>query len=55
MTVRLSTRAPNADYLGLEASPEAIAAVANKVEEPGFDGKFVNHHIVVGDGARSAP
>jgi probable F420-dependent oxidoreductase len=55
MTVRFSTRAPNADYLGFEASPEAIVAAARKAEEVGFDAIFVNDHIIVGDDARSAP
>jgi alkanesulfonate monooxygenase SsuD/methylene tetrahydromethanopterin reductase-like flavin-dependent oxidoreductase (luciferase family) len=55
MTVRFSTRAPNADYLGSEASPEAIIAAAKKAEAVGFDAIFVNDHIIVGDDARSAP
>jgi probable F420-dependent oxidoreductase len=55
MTVRFSTRAPNADYLGFEASPEAIIAAAKKAEAVGFDAIFVNDHIIVGDDARSAP
>jgi probable F420-dependent oxidoreductase len=55
MTIRFSTRAPNSDYLGFEASPEAIVAAAKKAEEVGFDAIFVNDHIVVGDDARSAP
>jgi probable F420-dependent oxidoreductase len=55
MTVCFSTRAPNADYLGFEASPEAIIAVAKKAEEVGFDAVFVNDHVIVGDDARSAP
>src|SRR5215472_3623705 len=55
MTVSFSTRAPNSDYLGFEASPEAIVAAAKKAEEVGFDAIFVNDHIVVGDDARSAP
>jgi probable F420-dependent oxidoreductase len=55
MTIRFSTRAPNSDYLGFEASPEAIIAAAKKAEEVGFDAIFVNDHIVVGDDARSAP
>jgi probable F420-dependent oxidoreductase len=55
MTVRFSTRAPNADYLGFEASPEAIVTAAKKAEGVGFDAIFVNDHIVVGDDARSAP
>jgi probable F420-dependent oxidoreductase len=55
MTVSFSTRAPNSDYLGFEASPEAIIAAAKKAEEVGFDAIFVNDHIVVGDDARSAP
>jgi probable F420-dependent oxidoreductase len=55
MTVSFSTRAPNSDYLGFEASPDAIVAAAKKAEEVGFDAIFVNDHIVVGDDARSAP
>ena len=55
MTVRFSTRAPNADYLGFVASPEAIIAAAKKAEAVGFDAIFVNDHIIVGDDARSAP
>jgi probable F420-dependent oxidoreductase len=55
MTVRFSTRAPNADYLGFTTSPEAIVAAAKKAEEVGFEAIFVNDHIVVGDDARSAP
>jgi alkanesulfonate monooxygenase SsuD/methylene tetrahydromethanopterin reductase-like flavin-dependent oxidoreductase (luciferase family) len=55
MTVRFSTRAPNADYLGFVASPEAIMAAAKKAEAVGFDAIFVNDHIIVGDDARSAP
>jgi alkanesulfonate monooxygenase SsuD/methylene tetrahydromethanopterin reductase-like flavin-dependent oxidoreductase (luciferase family) len=55
VTVSFSTRAPNSDYLGFEASPEAIVAAAKKAEEVGFDAIFVNDHIVLGDDARSAP
>ncbi|MBV9859540.1 MAG: TIGR03619 family F420-dependent LLM class oxidoreductase [Alphaproteobacteria bacterium] len=55
MTVRFSTRAPNSDYLGFAASPEAIVAAAQKAEEVGFDAIFVNDHIIVGDDDRSAP
>jgi alkanesulfonate monooxygenase SsuD/methylene tetrahydromethanopterin reductase-like flavin-dependent oxidoreductase (luciferase family) len=55
MTVRFSTRAPNAHYLGFVASPEAIIAAAKKAEAVGFDAIFVNDHIIVGDDARSAP
>jgi probable F420-dependent oxidoreductase len=55
MTTRFSTRCPNSDYLGFEASPEAIVAAAKKAEEVGFDAIFVNDHIVVGSDARSAP
>jgi probable F420-dependent oxidoreductase len=55
MTVRFSTRAPNADYLGFEASPEAIIAAAKKAEAVGFDAIVVNDHIIVGDDPRSAP
>jgi probable F420-dependent oxidoreductase len=54
MTVSFSTRAPNSDYLGFEASPEAMVGAAKKAEEVGFDAIFVNDHIIVGDDARSA-
>jgi probable F420-dependent oxidoreductase len=54
MTVRFSTRCPNSDYLGFEASPEAIVAAAKKAEEVGFDAVFVNDHIIVGADERSA-
>jgi probable F420-dependent oxidoreductase len=54
MTVCFSTRAPNADYLGFEASPEAIIAAAKKAEEVGFEAIFVNDHVIVGEDARSA-
>src|ERR1700722_15307036 len=55
MTVRFSCRCPNADYLGFEATPEAIIASAVKAEELGFDAVFVNDHIVVNNAPRSAP
>jgi probable F420-dependent oxidoreductase len=55
MTVRFSCRCPNADYLGFEATPEAIIAAAVKAEELGFDAVFVNDHIVVDNTPRSAP
>src|SRR5258708_34827633 len=55
MTVRFSTRCPNSDYLGFEASPEAIVASAKKAEELGFDAIFVNDHIIVDSSSRSAP
>jgi probable F420-dependent oxidoreductase len=55
MTVAFSTRAPNADYLGFAASPEAIIAAADKAEAVGFDAIFVNDHIIVGDDTRSSP
>ena len=55
MAVRFSTRAPNADYLGFEASPEAIVTAAKKAEEVGFDAILVNDHIIVGNDARLAP
>jgi probable F420-dependent oxidoreductase len=55
MTVRFSCRCPNADYLGFEASPEAIVASATKAEELGFDAIFVNDHIIVDGSPRSAP
>ena len=38
MPVRFSTRCPNSDYLGVEASPEAIIAAAKKAEAVRFDG-----------------
>jgi alkanesulfonate monooxygenase SsuD/methylene tetrahydromethanopterin reductase-like flavin-dependent oxidoreductase (luciferase family) len=55
MTVSFSTRCPNADYLGFEASPEGIVAAAKKAEEVGFDTVFVNDHIIVDGSPRSAP
>jgi hypothetical protein len=55
MPVRFSTRAPNADYLGFEASPEAIITAAKKAEEVGFDAILVNDHIIVGNDTRSGP
>lgn len=55
MTVRFSCRCPNADYLGFEATPEAIAASATKAEELGFDAVLVNDHIIVDSSTRSAP
>lgn len=55
MTVRFSCRCPNADYLGFEATPEAIVASAAKAEELGFDAVFVNDHIIVDSSTRSGP
>jgi hypothetical protein len=55
MTVRFSCRCPNADYLGFEASPEAIVATAKKAETLGYDAIFVNDHIIVDSSARAAP
>ena len=55
MSVRFSCRCPNADYLGFEATPEAIIASAAKAEELGFDAVFVNDHIIVDGSPRSAP
>jgi probable F420-dependent oxidoreductase len=55
MTVRFSCRCPNTDYLGFEASPEAIVASAKKAEALGFDAIFVNDHIIVDESPRSAP
>jgi probable F420-dependent oxidoreductase len=55
MTVRFSCRCPNADYLGFEATPEAIIASAKKAEALGFDAVFVNDHIIVDHSPRSAP
>lgn len=55
MAVRFSCRCPNTDYLGFEASPEAIVASAKKAEEFGYDAIFVNDHIIVDESPRSAP
>src|SRR5215468_742287 len=55
MPVGFSTRCPNSDYLGFEASPEAIVAAAKKAEEVGFDAVFVNDHIIVDGSPRAAP
>ena len=55
MTVQFSTRCPNADYLGFEASPDAIILTAAKAEALGFDAVFVNDHIIVDNSARAAP
>ncbi len=55
MAVRFSCRCPNTDYLGFEASPEAIVAAAKKAEELGFDAIFANDHIIVDGSPRSAP
>jgi len=55
MTVEFSTRCPNADYLGFEASPDAIILTAAKAEALGFDAVFVNDHIIVDSSARAAP
>ena len=55
MPISFSTRAPNSDYLGFVASPEAIVASAKKAEEVGFEAIFVNDHIIVDDSARAAP
>jgi probable F420-dependent oxidoreductase len=54
MTVRFSCRCPNTDYLGFEASPEAIVATAQKAEALGFDAIFVNDHIIVDSSPRAA-
>src|SRR5919109_1266308 len=45
--VQFSFRPPNADYLGFEATPEAILESACKAEELGFDTVLVNDHIIV--------
>ena len=55
MPVNFSTRAPNSDYLGFTASPEAIVAAAKKAEEVGFEAIFVNDHVIVDDSPRAAP
>jgi probable F420-dependent oxidoreductase len=54
MTVSFSTRAPNSDYLGFVASPEAIIAAAKKAEAVGFEAIFVNDHVIVDDSPRAA-
>ena len=53
--VRYSFRLPNADYLGFQATPEAIVETACKAEELGFDALLVNDHVVVDDSPRSVP
>ncbi len=55
MSVRFSCRCPNAEYLGFEATPEAIIASARTAEALGFDAVFVNDHIIVDGSSRSAP
>ena len=55
MPVRFSTRCPNSNHLGFEASPEAIVTAAKKAEEVGFDAVFVNDHIIVDSSPRAAP
>jgi probable F420-dependent oxidoreductase len=55
MPLSFSCRCPNSDYLGFEASPEAIVATAKKAEALGFDAVFVNDHIVVDGSPRAAP
>ena len=55
MAVSFSTRAPNSDYLGFVASPEAIVAAAKKAEAVGFEAIFVNDHVIVDDSPRAAP
>ncbi|MBV9826077.1 MAG: TIGR03619 family F420-dependent LLM class oxidoreductase [Alphaproteobacteria bacterium] len=52
--MRFSCRCPNTDYLGFEASPEAIVATAKKAEELGYDAIFVNDHIIVDSSPRAA-
>jgi probable F420-dependent oxidoreductase len=55
MPASFSTRAPNSNYLGFVASPEAIVASAKKAEQVGFEAIFVNDHIIVDDSPRAAP
>ena len=50
-----SFRLPNADYLGFQATPEAIVKTACKAEELGFDALFVNDHVIVDDSPRNEP
>jgi probable F420-dependent oxidoreductase len=52
--VQFSFRPPNADYLGFEATPEAILTTACKAEALGFDAVLVNDHIIVDGSPRSA-
>jgi hypothetical protein len=54
MPVRFSTRCPNSNHLGFEASPEAIVTAAKKAEEVGFDAIFGNDHIIVDGSPRAA-
>jgi alkanesulfonate monooxygenase SsuD/methylene tetrahydromethanopterin reductase-like flavin-dependent oxidoreductase (luciferase family) len=54
MTISFSCRCPNTDYLGFEASPDAIIQTAMKAEELGFDAVLVNDHIIVDGSPRSA-
>jgi alkanesulfonate monooxygenase SsuD/methylene tetrahydromethanopterin reductase-like flavin-dependent oxidoreductase (luciferase family) len=54
MTISFSCRCPNADYLGFEASPDAIIQTAMKAEELGFDAVLVNDHIIVDGSPRAA-
>ena len=53
--VRYSFRIPNADYLGFQATPEAIIETACKAEELGFDALLVNDHVIVDDSPGSGP
>ena len=53
--VRYSFRIPNADYLGFQATPEAIIETACKAEELGFDALLVNDHVIVDDSPASGP
>jgi probable F420-dependent oxidoreductase len=45
--VQFSFRPPNADYLGFEATSEAIVESVCRAEELGFDAVLVNDHIIV--------
>ena len=53
--VRYSFRIPNADYLGFQATPEAIIETACKAEDLEFDALLVNDHVIVDDSPGSGP
>jgi alkanesulfonate monooxygenase SsuD/methylene tetrahydromethanopterin reductase-like flavin-dependent oxidoreductase (luciferase family) len=45
--VDFSFRPPNADYLGLKATPAGIVEATKRAEALGFDAVFLNDHIIV--------
>jgi hypothetical protein len=52
--VSFSCRAPNANYLGFPAAPEAIVATAPRAEELGYDALLLNDDILVDGSPRAA-